>query len=42
VNRERIQEVRLEGSRRYTVVLGDGTRLVLSRSRADRLRDWRL
>jgi len=42
VNRERIQEVRPEGSRRYTVVLGDGTRLVLSRSRADRLRDWRL
>jgi two-component system LytT family response regulator len=42
VNRERIQEVLPEGSRRYTVVLGDGTRLVLSRSRADRLRDWRL
>ena len=42
VNRERIQEVVPEGSRRYTVVLGDGTRLVLSRSRADRLRDWRL
>jgi two-component system, LytTR family, response regulator len=42
VNRERIQEVRPEGSRRHTVVLADGTRLVLSRSRADRLRDWRL
>ena len=42
VNRERIQEVLPEGSRRYTVVLGDGTRLVLSRSRADSLRDWRL
>jgi DNA-binding LytR/AlgR family response regulator len=42
VNRERIQEVLPEGSRRHTVVLGDGTRLVLSRSRADRLRDWRL
>lgn len=42
VNRERIQEVLPEGSRRHTVVLADGTRLVLSRSRADRLRDWRL
>ena len=42
VNRERIQEVRPEGSRRHSVVLADGTRLVLSRSRADRLRDWRL
>ena len=31
-----------EGSRRHTVVLTDGTRLVLSRSRADRLRDWQL
>ncbi len=40
VNRERIQEVLPQGSRRHTVVLGDGTRLVLSRSRADRLRDW--
>jgi two-component system LytT family response regulator len=42
VNRERIQEVLPEGSRRHTVVLADGTRLVLSRSRADRLREWRL
>jgi len=42
VNRERIQEIRPEGSRRHSVVLADGTRLVLSRSRADRLRDWRL
>ena len=42
VNRERIQEVLPEGSRRHTVVLTDGTRLVLSRSRADRLREWRL
>lgn len=42
VNRERIREVLPEGSRRYTVVLGDDTRLVLSRSRADRLRDWQL
>ena len=42
VNREQIQEVLPEGSRRHTVVLTDGTRLVLSRSRADRLRDWQL
>jgi len=42
VNRERIREVRPEGSRRHSVVLVDGTRLVLSRSRADWLRDWRL
>jgi two-component system LytT family response regulator len=42
VNRDRIREVVPEGSSRHTVVLADGTRLVLSRSRADRLRDWRL
>jgi two-component system LytT family response regulator len=42
VNRDRIREIRPEGSSRHSVVLADGTRLVLSRSRADRLRDWRL
>jgi len=42
VNRDRIREVVPEGSSRHTVVLADGTRLVLSRSRADGLRDWRL
>ena len=42
VNRDRIREIQPEGSGRHTVVLADGTRLVLSRSRADRLRDWRL
>jgi two-component system, LytTR family, response regulator len=42
VNRDRIREVVPEGSSRHTVVLADGTRLVLSRGRADRLRDWRL
>lgn len=42
VNRDRIHEIVPEGSRRHTVVLSDGTRLVLSRGRADRLRDWRL
>ena len=41
MNRERIREVLPEGSQRHTVVLANGTRLVLSRSRADRLRDWR-
>lgn len=42
VNRDRIRELVPEGSSRHTVVLVDGTRLVLSRRRADRLRDWRL
>lgn len=42
VNRDRIRELLPEGSSRHTVVLSDGTRLVLSRGRADRLRDWRL
>jgi two-component system, LytTR family, response regulator len=42
VNRARIREMVPEGSRRHTVVLKDGTRLVLSRRRADSLRDWRL
>jgi two-component system, LytTR family, response regulator len=42
VNRAKIREMVPEGSRRYTVVLSDGTRLVLSRSRAGALRDWRL
>jgi two-component system LytT family response regulator len=42
VNRDRITEVKPEGSRRHTLLLSDGTRLVLSRSRADRLSDWQL
>jgi two-component system LytT family response regulator len=42
VNRARIREVVPEGSSRHTVVLADGTRLVLSRSRAELLRSWRL
>ena len=42
VNRARIREVVPEGSSRHTVVLTGGTRLILSRTRADRLRDWRL
>jgi uncharacterized protein YciI len=42
VNRERIREIVPEASSRYTVVLADGTRLILSRSRAERLRDWQL
>jgi DNA-binding LytR/AlgR family response regulator len=42
VNRDRIKEVLPEGSRRHTLVLSDGTRLVLSRTHAGRLRDWRL
>jgi two-component system LytT family response regulator len=41
VNRDRIREVTPEGSSRYTVTLDDGTRLILSRRRAGRLRDWR-
>jgi two-component system, LytTR family, response regulator len=42
VNRDRIQEIQPQGSSRHAVVLADGTRLILSRSRADQLRDWRL
>ena len=42
VNRAQIREVVPEGSGRHTVGLADGTRLVLSRSRADLLRNWRL
>jgi len=42
VNRARIREVVPEGSSRHTVVLADGTRLVLSRGRANHLRNWRL
>jgi DNA-binding LytR/AlgR family response regulator len=42
VNRARIREIVPEGSSRHTVVLAGGTRLILSRTRADRLRDWRL
>lgn len=42
VNLARIREVVPEGSSRHTIVLADGTRLVMSRTHADRLRDWRL
>jgi two-component system, LytTR family, response regulator len=42
INRARIREVVPEGSSRHTVVLADGTRLVLSRGRAELLRDWLL
>ena len=42
VNRDRIREIFPEGSSRHSVVLADGTRLVLSRKRAGRLRDWQL
>ncbi len=42
VNCDRIREILPKGSSRHTVVLADGTRLVLNRSRADRLRGWRL
>jgi two-component system LytT family response regulator len=42
INVDRVKEVKPEGSRRYSVVLLDGTRLVLSRSRADQLKRWRL
>jgi two-component system LytT family response regulator len=41
VNRDRIQEVRPQGSGRHAVRLSDGTRLVVSRSRAEQLRDWK-
>jgi two-component system, LytTR family, response regulator len=40
VNRDRIREVRREGSSRYGLVLVDGTPLVVSRGRADALRRW--
>jgi two-component system, LytTR family, response regulator len=42
VNADRIKEVRPEGSSRHTVLLADGTRLVLSRGRSGRLKRWRL
>ena len=42
VNTDRIREVRPQGSSRHSVTLADGTRLVLSRGRADQLRRWRL
>lgn len=41
VNRDRIREVTPEGSSRYAVTLQDGTRLILSRSRAGQLRGWK-
>jgi two-component system LytT family response regulator len=42
VNADRIVEVKPEGSSRYSVRLADGTRLIVSRGRADRLRRWQL
>jgi two-component system, LytTR family, response regulator len=42
INLDRIKEVKPEGSRRHSVILADGTRLVLSRSRADHLKRWRV
>jgi len=42
VNVERVREVKPEGSGRYSVLLTDGTRLVLSRTRADVLKRFNL
>jgi len=42
VNADRIAEVKPEGSSRYSLRLSDGTRLVVSRSGAERLRRWRV
>jgi two-component system LytT family response regulator len=42
VNADRIVDVTPEGSSRYSVRLTDGTRLIVSRSRADRLRRWKV
>lgn len=42
VNADRIADVKPEGSSRYSVRLLDGTRLLVSRGRAERLRQWRL
>ncbi len=40
INLDRVHQVKPEGSRRYSVLLADGTRLVLSRSRADLLKKF--
>jgi two-component system, LytTR family, response regulator len=42
VNRDRIKEIVPEGSSRHTVLLMDGTRLILSRRRASHLLRWQL
>lgn len=42
VNLTRIKEVKPQGSRRFRVVLQDGTELILSRTRAQVLRDWKV
>lgn len=42
VNADRIVEVKPEGSSRYSVRLSDGTRLIVSRSRADQLKRWQV
>jgi len=42
VNADRIKEVRPEGSSRHSVTLMDGTKLVLSRGRSQRLKRWRV
>ena len=42
VNIDRIREVKPQGSRRYKVTLHDGTVLVLSRTRAEMLRGWKI
>jgi len=42
VNADRIVEVKPEGSSRYSVRLSDGTRLLVSRGRADQLRRWQI
>jgi two-component system LytT family response regulator len=41
-NADRIVDVTPEGSSRYSVRLIDGTRLIVSRGRADRLRRWKV
>ena len=42
VNADRIVEVKAAGSSRYSLRLTDGTRLVVSRGRADQLRHWKV
>jgi two-component system LytT family response regulator len=42
VNVSRITEVKPQGSQRFRVILQDGTVLVLSRTRAQLLRDWKI
>jgi len=42
VNVNRIREVTPQGSRRFRITLQDGTVLMLSRTRAPVLRDWKI